>query len=363
MNDDDFEIALARATIPIRGSIRAMVWVVVLMIVAIVGLAIHRDAGGWVALAAGVALIVITERHWQASASPQPIRLRGRLLELPSGMFLTRRSVVPVEALERLEMLGRGPGLRLLAESRERTEVYSVSDLVGGESAASQLRARVEAILARDAPERLARIRARAAAVGELRARPIRLTVALVVVLGLVFAAQLALFGEAAARPEALVRMGGNVGARVWAGEVWRLLAANLLHAGVEHLVGNVTALLVLGAVVERAVGGARFGAVLAISAVGGATLAAIANPPDIVSVGASTMAFGVMGCGWAVHLRRGWELPTDLRLRPRRLWIVLASQLVAHAMSPMAIDHWAHLGGLAAGFVSGWLIVRGESG
>lgn len=351
MSDEDFDIPLAR-TVTIRGSLRVMMWLVVLMVLATVGLAIHRDFGPWIALVLGLAMIVTTERGWSASAAPRPIRLRGGSIELPSGLFRTRTKVVPIVALERFELWGRGPARRLVVESRAHAEVYPVSQLVGGEGAATRLRERVEAVLTRDAPEQLDRIRARAEMVDELRGRPIWVTLAVVSVIVVVFGAELFVFAGSPSRIEALVRMGGNVGGLVWAGEVWRLATANFVHAGFEHVIGNVAALMVLGSLVERVMGGTRFAGVLAVSAVGGTALAAWANPPELVSVGASTMVFGLLGCALALHVRLGWEVPVDLRVRPRRLWMVVGLQVVAHLLSPVVVDHWAHLGGFVGGAI-----------
>ena len=132
----------------------------------------------------------------------------------------------------------------------------------------------------------------------------------------------------------------------VWAGEWYRLIAANFIHSGVTHLLFNMYALYIFGQIVENLAGRAGFMTVYMVGGIVG-FLASLLTNPDSLSVGASAAVFGLMG--YTLHFR--------LRRLPKR-WIsmdsaflqILGINVLMGFMVPN-IDQSAHLGGLVGGF------------
>lgn len=135
--------------------------------------------------------------------------------------------------------------------------------------------------------------------------------------------------------------------------EYWRLLSAPVLHAGVVHLLINMTALWVVGRQVCPWLGN---GAVLLIcggSALVGSAASLHAASRYAVSVGASGAVFGLVGA-----LLVGLVARPGLRRVP--LLAGLAGMLVlvaALALTGRGGDHAAHAGGLVGGAAMAWLL------
>lgn len=165
-------------------------------------------------------------------------------------------------------------------------------------------------------------------------------------------AVNLAMFGweiaaGALADRETIVEAGALVRERVLAGEWWRILSAMFLHGSVDHVVGNVIVLYIVGMACEHAFGGARTALVYFTSGVTGAFLSLAAGPGP--SVGASGAIFGVIAAVVVVLYRH----QDRFYVRDKRIGFVLAVwagwQVLTGLANPF-IDNFAHLGGLAGG-------------
>jgi rhomboid protease GluP len=155
-----------------------------------------------------------------------------------------------------------------------------------------------------------------------------------------------------------LVGWGANDGARViLRHEYWRLGASVFVHGGLIHLVMNMWSLLVIGPLVERIFGHVAFGVIYLAAGAGGA-IASVAVPPLRVSVGASGAICGVLGGLLAFLVAHHRAIPPTVlgQLRKNVLGVVVVMAVLG-AVVPN-IDQAAHLGGLAAGFVSGLLLI-----
>ncbi len=164
------------------------------------------------------------------------------------------------------------------------------------------------------------------------------------------------LAGVAPGQPtsEDLLAWGANNALRVaLGGEAWRLPASVFLHGGILHLAVNMWALAVLGPLVERLYGTARFATLYMVAGVGGA-MASSAIGPARVSVGASGAIFGVLGAILSFLIIHRHAIPPSILkpLRSQTLTFVVFN--VAFGAIVPAIDQAAHLGGLAAGFLAG---------
>jgi membrane associated rhomboid family serine protease len=136
-------------------------------------------------------------------------------------------------------------------------------------------------------------------------------------------------------------------------GQYWRLISAMFLHAGILHIAMNMYALYLFGYLIEGAFGWVRF---LAIYFIAGflASVASFTFGPVIeVGVGASGAIFGLLGSWIAHNYRRRGTAMAEANLRWALMLILLN---VVIAFSFRAIDWRAHLGGVIAGFLAGWL-------
>lgn len=171
-------------------------------------------------------------------------------------------------------------------------------------------------------------------------ARPARVSQAVAATCAAVFVLQL-LFAP-------YVDLAGVFSAKlVELGEVWRLVTANFLHGFPLHLVLNALGLLGLGFVVERILGSAATGLVLAASglgAMGGGLLAGYTW-----AVGASGLVTGLVGALLWTEFRRPEALPALWRI-PRAVLVGAVVGESALLLFVPGIAHAAHAGGLLAG-------------
>jgi rhomboid protease GluP len=154
-------------------------------------------------------------------------------------------------------------------------------------------------------------------------------------------------------QPGPVLERGALVPALVAQGESWRLLSSVFLHSGIAHLGFNMLSLYFLGSFTEEAFGRGRFLALYLLSGVSGGLAYLYFGGFNEAAVGASGAIFGLLGGVMGYALRRGtfsWQNPLI-----RQLVILLALNLYLGFSIPN-ISNTAHLGGLAGGFVFGWL-------
>src|SRR5581483_4344349 len=85
-----------------------------------------------------------------------------------------------------------------------------------------------------------------------------------------------------------LIALGGLSADLVRSGEWWRIFTAPMLHGSLEHIAMNGFALFLAGWFLEPLIGRRWYAAIFVIGALGGALGSLAANPPQIVTVGAS---------------------------------------------------------------------------
>lgn len=142
--------------------------------------------------------------------------------------------------------------------------------------------------------------------------------------------------------------------ALVLAGQWRRLFTAVFLHASLDHLLGNMGALFILGMGCEHAFGRGRTLALYLAAGLAG-NIAGLARAGT--SVGASGAIFGLLGLlAASLHLHRDRMVVRDRRL-PMVLLAWAAYALVMGMLSP-EIDNLAHAGGFVAGLAAGRALV-----
>jgi membrane associated rhomboid family serine protease len=130
--------------------------------------------------------------------------------------------------------------------------------------------------------------------------------------------------------------------ATVGDGEVWRLVTAGFLHAGLLHLLFNMYALYILGSMLEPGVGRVRFALIYFVSLLAG-SFGALLLQETGYTVGASGAIFGLMGAAVVIMRNRGID-PMESGLG---LWIGL-NLLITFTIPGISIG--GHIGGLIGG-------------
>jgi len=131
-------------------------------------------------------------------------------------------------------------------------------------------------------------------------------------------------------------------------GEWWRIITGGFLHAGLIHLGFNMYALYIFGPALHRSIGGLKTGLVYMGGLFAGSAAVLLFNHPN-PTLGASGAVLGLAGGLAAVLWARGIKL-TQTSLGGLFL-INLALPFFSN------ISFWGHFGGIAGGFVIGWLI------
>ena len=146
-------------------------------------------------------------------------------------------------------------------------------------------------------------------------------------------------------------RLGASYGPPIFlANEWWRLVTAMFLHGGLIHIGFNMMALMQFGPAIEELYGSARYLFIYVFTGVFGFLASAFTGH---FSLGASGALLGLVGVMLAVTSKRGGAYMRDLRSRLISSVVIL---FVLGFSGFMAMDNWAHGGGLAAGFVLGKL-------
>lgn len=129
-------------------------------------------------------------------------------------------------------------------------------------------------------------------------------------------------------------------------GQVYRLATSAFLHYGATHLLFNMWALYVVGPPLEMWLGRLRFGALYALSGLGGSVLVYLVSPLDTATAGASGAIFGLFGATFVV----GKRLAVDVRWVVVVIGLNLVFTFLVPLISSQRISWQAHVGGLVTG-------------
>lgn len=135
--------------------------------------------------------------------------------------------------------------------------------------------------------------------------------------------------------------------------EPWRMLTSALLHSpsSAVHILFNMLALWFIGRVVEPAIGGLRYGALLLLSAFGGSVAVLYLTDPFTPTVGASGAVFGLFGALFILLRSTGAQTGGLIAL--------VAVNMVIGFMPGLNISWQGHLGGLVIGLLSALVIAK----
>jgi membrane associated rhomboid family serine protease len=133
--------------------------------------------------------------------------------------------------------------------------------------------------------------------------------------------------------------------------EPWRMITSVFMHGSVLHLLFNMYALFIFGQGLEHTLGRARYLILYLLSGLGGSVAVDLIASPFQGVVGASGAIFGLMGAYFIIQRHLGG---TNVQL------LVLAGiNLVIGFIAGVGISWQAHLGGLAAGALIGFIFTK----
>lgn len=131
--------------------------------------------------------------------------------------------------------------------------------------------------------------------------------------------------------------------------EYYRIVSSMFLHAGVDHILGNMLFVVFLGDMLEQAIGHIRFGVIYLLTGIGGSVcsmLFELGTGQYYSTVGASGAVCGIMGALLVVViLNRGNYGHISLN----RMLLAIVYMIYTGLQSPM-VNNAAHIGGLLAG-------------
>jgi membrane associated rhomboid family serine protease len=167
------------------------------------------------------------------------------------------------------------------------------------------------------------------------------------------FVAEIGTGGTISSGGGSLYRDGGLFGPAVAHGDWYRIVTAGFLHAGLIHILFNMVALFFLGSLLEPGIGTPRFLAVYFVSLLAG-SFGALLLSPNALTVGASGAVFGLLSAAFIFARHRGLE-----QIAGQIGFFIILNIVFTINSSDVSVG--AHLGGLVAGVLCGFLIVFAE--
>ena len=152
---------------------------------------------------------------------------------------------------------------------------------------------------------------------------------------------------------QVLFDMGAMFPPAVATGQFWRLFTSMFLHANLLHLAFNAYALWLFGRSVEQEFGRANMVAIYFVTGFLASAASYAFGPIDALAVGASGAIFGIFGAFVAYNYRRRHLALASANLRSAAMLMLLNAVL---AIANGRIDWRAHLGGIVAGFLAGYV-------
>ncbi|UVE17059.1 rhomboid family intramembrane serine protease [Pseudomonas sp. LS44] len=146
------------------------------------------------------------------------------------------------------------------------------------------------------------------------------------------------------------------------------LFGAMFLHADFSHLAGNMLFLFIFGFALEIALGRWLYLGLYLFSGLASHLLWWMLDPAWVTGIGASGAIAGLMGMYLGVYGMRRinffyWLGPLFGYFRAPALWILpiwMGKELYGLLLAADHVNYYAHLGGMAAGFLAVWLPRQG---
>lgn len=149
-----------------------------------------------------------------------------------------------------------------------------------------------------------------------------------------------------------LVKLGAKYGPAIAAGDWWRFLTPIFLHGGLIHLAFNSIVLFDLGPAVEQIYGSHKYIVLYLVTGAAGFVLSFLWHPYS-VSIGASGAVFGLIGA----MIGYGQRHRSSFGESVKTMYVRWAIYGLIYGFIVPGVDNSAHLGGLGAGILFGFLV------
>ncbi|WP_291635848.1 rhomboid family intramembrane serine protease [Clostridium sp.] len=148
-----------------------------------------------------------------------------------------------------------------------------------------------------------------------------------------------------------LILLGAKVNNLIAEGQYYRLISCMFLHGGIVHLGVNMYSLYIIGPMVERVYGKAKYIAVYFIAGICASIFSYIFSTS--VSIGASGAIFGLLGAVLVYAIKSKGKTGNGFI---KNILSVIFINIFIGVTIP-GIDNFAHLGGLLGGMIISFLI------
>jgi rhomboid protease GluP len=160
---------------------------------------------------------------------------------------------------------------------------------------------------------------------------------------------------------DVLLEFGAMQPVLIQKGEVWLLFTTMFVHVGWLHIGSNSIALYSIGTIVERIYGHVRYAFIYLASGL----FASVASylfmlargDTNNIAAGASGAIFGIAGVVIALGVRKDSVVPRAVAVQLSVFMLVLIAVNIVYDTFTPQIDITAHVGGLALGFILGYLL------
>jgi len=157
---------------------------------------------------------------------------------------------------------------------------------------------------------------------------------------------------------QTLVNLGALYGPlTVLKGEWWRLFTAMFLHGGMTHLLMNMFSLYIVGRAAQMYFDTKSYLSIYLFSGLLGGLVSLYIHPAS-VGVGASGAIFGVFGALAGFFLAHRDKIASHSKAFMKDFAMIIGINLVIGFSIP-SVDVSAHIGGLAVGFVGGFVLSK----
>ncbi|KAJ3452315.1 rhomboid-like protein [Anaeramoeba flamelloides] len=153
---------------------------------------------------------------------------------------------------------------------------------------------------------------------------------------------------------DVLIRLGAKYGPPMKNGEYWRFVTPIFLHVGIFHFIMNIVFQWKVGTELEKFTGTKRMAILYIFSGIGG-NLMSVVFLPDLVSVGASSSLYGLVGV-LIIDLFQNWKTIPNPKKELLKLSIMIFVSLGIGLLP--AIDNFAHVGGMIFGMLIGIILL-----
>lgn len=150
---------------------------------------------------------------------------------------------------------------------------------------------------------------------------------------------------------------GMSVNAFIAAGEWWRIITSMFLHGGFAHVLFNMFSLFLFGPELEKIAGKMRFLTIYFLAGIFGVAATFLTQDPYYASVGASGAIYGIFGAFAALVYYTRNSFP---QLKQIIIPIIVISVIMTF-LTP-GVNYMAHLGGLATGFILGFVYFNSKN-